>query len=229
MSFERSSSIALCVWPGLSSLWLNGRWSGLLSAIGFTALLNAALLGSFVWPRLFESNYLLALWAATGIFWVWSAISSWLDLPKEIIGNRSVSPEQTQLLQQAQVEFLGGHFDEARLLLQRLIRQNPGDVDGRIFLASVYRHNSQCDLARMEIEKLQKYDLSYKWQDEIVRELELIQRDELEELEETNETESQDTFDDSSADDFQKRPANDNEDPVLLPISQTVIREKRVA
>ena len=223
MGRERSSAIVLCLWPGLTRLWLSGRWSGLLTAVGFTFLLNAALSGAFVWPQLFDMQYLTGIWLATAMFWIWSAIASWINLPDELVGNNLARPEQTELLYQAQTEYLGGHYEESISLLQRLLKLNPKDVDGRFLLASNYRHQFKWDLAKEEIQNLQRFDLSVKWQNEITRELELIERSEQEELEE----ESSDRF--SEILDESDDRSNNFEEPTILPINQRDTSRKKAA
>ena len=59
------------LWPGLPHLWVKGSWAGLALAIGFTLLLNLAILNLLVWPELMEPRAkwvggvaLLLLWLA---------------------------------------------------------------------------------------------------------------------------------------------------------------------
>jgi hypothetical protein len=42
----------LCLWPGLARLWLRGDLRGLLAAVGFAGLLNAALVATLIWPEI---------------------------------------------------------------------------------------------------------------------------------------------------------------------------------
>ena len=40
---------AVCIWPGLPSLWERGSWAGLGLAVVFAGLLNVLLVASTVW------------------------------------------------------------------------------------------------------------------------------------------------------------------------------------
>ncbi|MCO6459073.1 MAG: tetratricopeptide repeat protein [Pirellulaceae bacterium] len=170
----RASAWILCVWPGLAALWLRGRWSGLGTAIAFGMLLNASLLAQFASRQPWHPSVLGSLWLAVAGVWcggLWWAIR----LLRQGAAEPARALEQ-DLFIQAQGEYLRGHWFEAEALLERLLRSFPDDVDGRLMLASIYRHTRRWDEASRQLDRLQRLERSSKWQLEIMQERKLLAR-----------------------------------------------------
>lgn len=174
--------VILCSWPGLPGLWYRGQASSLLVAAGFSILLNLALVSTFLWPWSLGETFPLVTWPIILLVWMTSACVTYKSLPDLM----SVSPIPTHpedrssisndtLFIQAQSEYLKGHWPEAESLLRRNLQTSPRDIEARLLLATLLRHNRRLDDASEELENLLKYDQSINWISEIRREQKLIE------------------------------------------------------
>jgi len=171
--------VLLCGWPGLAGLWCRGYVSSLLVAIGFSILLNLALIATFIWPWSLGEMFPLAAWPIIFLVWGTSAYLTHKQLP-DLLSVRPIStPEQPQpsdtLFIQAQSEYLRGHWSEAESLLDRCLQQWPRDAEARLLMATLLRHSRRLDEAAAELEHLLRYDESKNWISEIYREQKLIE------------------------------------------------------
>ena len=195
----------LCGWPGLPQLWLRGSYPALVFAIGFSIVLNLALVSTFIWPSLFGDIVPAIAWPVIFLVWLvttWGATQSVEDLsglPKmsseqeriafsaEKSGRiNSDDPSELErekshtLFNQAQREYLRGHWTEAESLLKRRLKLAERDIEARLLLATLYRHTKRLDLANEQLLQLGKYDESVHWKFEISRERQLIELVEVE-------------------------------------------------
>ena len=170
--------ILLCGWPGLARLWYRGQWSGLALAIGFSILLNTALVASFLWPWYLGELFPFVAWPTLFLGWFFSARESYAKLPDLMsggsVGESNESELSATLFNQAQREYLKGHWEEARLLLNRRLAIQPRDMESRLLLATTFRRSSQFVDALRQLELMERFDESVKWLFEINRERELI-------------------------------------------------------
>jgi hypothetical protein len=166
----------LMMWPGLASLWTRGDARGLLLAIGFSTGLNVALVDTFIWPELFELGSPLLIW--TALLAVWLAGFYWARRSQraEVISPLATEDEGDALFIQAQTEYLSGHWDEAAWILQRMLARCPRDIEARLLLATLCRHQRRFDAAADQLRMLQKLDESQGWSREIAREADLIRK-----------------------------------------------------
>ena len=170
----RAAQWITCCWPGLSGLWLQGRWSGLVTAIGFAVLLNVAMASQFLWVQVVSQQGLAILWAIAFLAWCggfWQAARHVYRLPP-----RPLRQGEVDLFIQAQGEYLRGHWFEAEAILERLVNSNPQDVDAHLMLAGLYRHTKRRVEATERLRQLKQIDGAAKWQLEVRQEFELLQR-----------------------------------------------------
>jgi hypothetical protein len=163
---------AVYFWPGLPQLAHYGSWAGLLLAIGATVLLNAALLGSFVWSELIASDVRIISWLCLGIVWsVSGGFSAWWDFRRRSRppGNGSSDPYSEAL-----DHYLKGNWFEAERAANRLLRNNSRDLEARLMLATLLRHTKRFDDATRQLNILVRLEGSKKWEVEIRREGELL-------------------------------------------------------
>lgn len=175
----RWGPLLLCSWPGLARLWYRGYWSSLLVAIGFSILVNIALVSSFLWPWSLGDTFPFVVWPVILAVWTASARISYRNLPDlmavgqppgETMGDASAT-----LFIQAQREYLKGHWTESESLLTRRLDRQPRDIEARLLLATLYRHQRQMQKATSELLNLERFDESIHWEFEIRRERELIE------------------------------------------------------
>ena len=174
--------VIMCSWPGLPGLWYRGQASSLLVAAGFSILFNLALVSTFLWPWSLGETFPLVTWPIILLIWMTSACVTYKSLPDLM----SVAPIPTHpedlssisndtLFIQAQSEYLKGHWPEAESLLRRNLQTSSRDIEARLLLATLLRHNRRLDDASEELENLLKYDQSINWISEIRREQQLIE------------------------------------------------------
>ncbi len=163
-----------CFWPGLSRLWFCGQWRGLVWATLFAGLVNSLLLTSFLWPELVSPTIRSAMWFFAVGVWVASAWGSLRHLP-QLLNSRGEIEVDT-LFQQAQSEYLKGHWYEAETLLAQRLQVDGRDVDSRLMMATLYRHTGRYDQAKSALATLQRMESAEKWEFEINQELQLLRR-----------------------------------------------------
>ena len=170
--------ILLCGWPGLAGLWFRGHFSSLLLAIGFSVLLNVALISSFLWPWSLGETFPAVAWPLILLVWSVSAVLAYRRLPDylAIPASEKVADQRSgdTLFIQAQSEYLKGHWEEAKSLLKRQLNQNHRDVEARLLLATLFRHTRQFTAASQMLREIEKFDEAYEWRFEISRERELL-------------------------------------------------------
>lgn len=175
----RWGPIMLCGWPGLPGLWYRGQMSSLLVAVGFSILLNLALVSSFLWRWSLGETFPLVAWPIILLIWstsAWVAHQRLTDLMSVPSSEKVADPDRPDtLFIQAQREYLGGHWEEAESLLQRRIANAPRDVEARLLLVTLFRHTRRLDQARDQLSEMQRYDEALEWEFESDREQQLIE------------------------------------------------------
>ncbi len=152
------------LWPGLPQLWRHGLWWGLALAVGFGVLLNTLLMASFVWVELLSAGTLRLAWIAIGILWLGSAAASawhsWGVVPR-------VSGSAEAMFRAALCEYLKGNWFEAEQTLGRLLQMRPRDVEARLMLATLLRHNARYSEASEQLSQLELLQDAKRWALEI--------------------------------------------------------------
>ena len=177
-------SALLCCWPGLPGLWYRGRWTSLILAIAFAVLLNLTIVASFIWTGIFEDDAFPAIaWPMLLLIWFASVVIARRNMPDVMSLTKfdSISTADTEtaesidaLFIEARREYLRGHWDEARSLLQRQLKRHSRDIESRLMLATLFRHTRQFDEATEQLNWIEKYDPAIHWKNEIARERELL-------------------------------------------------------
>ncbi|MDA8563475.1 tetratricopeptide repeat protein, partial [Mariniblastus sp.] len=76
---------------------------------------------------------------------------------------------------QAQHEYLSGDWQAAESLLRQRLGRFPRDVESRLLLATLLRHDRRLEQASDQLDTMTKLDESHAWDFEIRRERRLIQ------------------------------------------------------
>lgn len=156
-----------CAWPGLPALWLRGRWSGLGWALLFSAVLNTALLATFVWQEWLSWAMTATLWISAASLWALGCWQSLTQLPG-LLGT-TVDPQADQKLVDAQCAYLQGRYYEAEQTLRRLLHLQPDDPEARLLLASVYRRTHRKREALEALKRLAESPRGNRWLFEATR------------------------------------------------------------
>lgn len=198
----RWGQLLLCGWPGLAQLWLRGSYPALFLAIGFSILLNLALVSTFLWPALLGDTFPVIAWPILLSAWLASAIVSFkmigeLSVPPPMAAQQERSGFSTEnsgksnndcqteltgvishtLFNRAQREYLKGHWSETESLLKQQLNQTERDIEARLLLATLYRRTRRLDDASEHLKQIEKFDDSVHWSFEIDRERQLIEID----------------------------------------------------
>ena len=155
---------AIYAWPGLPQLWRCGQWQGLAAAVGFGVLLNLLLMASFVWVELLSPPWLKAGWLLAGLVWFsaagWSMWHGWGVAPRRVQSAEA-------MFREALSEYLRGNWFEAEQILGRLLELRPRDVEGRLLLATLLRHNGRFKEALDQLARLELLSDARVWKQEI--------------------------------------------------------------
>jgi hypothetical protein len=163
-------SRTLCCWPGLAGLWLRGQWSSLLVAVGFSLILNLALVSTFVWPGVLGTPVKQLMWPLVVSVWLLFGWKSWCFLKRCEPSSPEPGQDDDGLFIQAQTEYLKGDYSAVeRLLVERLQAQSR-DAESRLLLVSLYRRTGRVEQARRQLDLLQRLDDSIRWRFEMDRE-----------------------------------------------------------
>jgi hypothetical protein len=161
------------LWPGLPELWLGGHWTGLAKAIGAAAMLNAVLIGGFGWSELINSGTRNILLAAVGLLWMASAVAGYMQTNRR--ADRKPNTRAKDTFEQALDLYLKGDHFQAECLLVEMLGRNERDLDARLMLATLYRHNRRYEEAGKQLDTLARFEGIEKWTLEIERERLLIE------------------------------------------------------
>ena len=201
----RWGQLLLCGWPGLAQLWLRGSYPALFWAIGFSILLNLALVSTFLWPALLGDTFPVIAWPILFCIWLGSTLISLrmideLSVPPqmaaeqersgfsdEIVGKTdndcqsdSTGEISHTLFNRAQREYLKGHWSETESLLKARLNQTERDIEASLLLATLYRRSNRFVEAAQQLEQIVKFDDSVHWSFEIDRERQSIELDRAE-------------------------------------------------
>ena len=186
----RALSSMTCLWPGLAALWLRGRWAGLLEAATFAGALNFALIATFGPADWAASSLWMrgAAWVLVLGFWVLGIRRGLGELSRPRPAATPVQPQLDEWFQQAQTEYLRGHWIEAETLLSKLLVQRPHDAEARLLLASILRRTARLAGARKTLTEMSSDESAARWTWEIQAELARISASEEEQPELTGES-----------------------------------------
>lgn len=161
------------LWPGLPQICREGAWSGLATAIGFAALVNLGLSASLLWSELFVSGVRNLVWVAVVVVWGVSAAISYRRSSR--LPSQSNYHPARDTYGEALDHYLKGNWFESEHLLQGLLANNPRDLDARLMLATLFRRTDRGHEAGRQLDQLERFDGSEKWETEISRERKLLE------------------------------------------------------
>jgi hypothetical protein len=159
-------------WPGLPQLWWRGTWQSLSVAVAFTALLNGALLTSLLEGVSWSPWVVVALWVGVCMFSLGTCLTRVFD-QSEVV-SREMHRQREAIFQEAQVEYLKGHWFEAEKRARELLTSHSTDAEARLLLISILRRGNRLSEANKQIDRLNKCIDSFPWQREIEQESERV-------------------------------------------------------
>lgn len=163
---------------------MRGSWAGLLVAVGFTALANVLLLASLVFGEWIPLETQLVGYGALTVVWL---LARWqtraerranlavADEHDEADGSttelsQGVPAERDVLFREAQGHYLRNDWVATEQLLLKLLKQDSRDVESRLMLATLWRHQGRGREARRQLDRLGRLEAAEPWQHEIAAE-----------------------------------------------------------
>jgi predicted Zn-dependent protease len=144
-------------------------------ATAFAVLLNFALAGTadlaLAGERRLTPLYAMGIWVLVLGFWGIGAWAGLRERRRSALVSGKTDPQLEHWFCEAQTEYLKGHWIEAETALSKLLARRPGDVEGRLLLASVLRRTRRLAEARAMLEQLGGPDAACRWGWEIRTEL----------------------------------------------------------
>lgn len=174
---------AVCLWPGLPTAWFRGVARGLVVALVFTWCICWLLLATFVWPDWISVVILRLLWIFAIGTWFVSMIRNCLTLPGLLASSDARS---SQLLVEAQGDYLRGNWFEAEAKLLQVLHLHSRDAESLLLLAGVLRRTKRHPAALRRLGQLELLDSAAGWYFEIQREKKLIEQAMAEEDDQSN-------------------------------------------
>jgi hypothetical protein len=163
-------------WPGLWRVWHGGWLHGLAIAVAFSLLLNATLLAVFTWPEWGTGRLRLALLTMSIAAWIAGWIDSrYLRRRWQLTCQRD---PQLDLFLAARGEYLKRNWQLAERLLQELLQETPEDVEAKLMLATLLRHEGRLAEAKEQLRRLQRWSRAAAWNLEIRQEWERLSKQE---------------------------------------------------
>ncbi len=168
-------------WPGLPQLWIGGSWAGLLVAVGFTALANVLLLATLVFDAWLPSRMLLAGYSVLAVVWLavrWQSRAERQALCLDVTEDEAMDDEATDqspaerdlLFREAQGHYLSNDWVATEQVLLKLLKQDARDVESRLMLATLWRHQGRGAEALRQLDRLERLEAAETWQHEIAAE-----------------------------------------------------------
>ncbi|MCA9237681.1 MAG: tetratricopeptide repeat protein [Planctomycetales bacterium] len=163
------------LWPGLPHVWTRGSWAGLGLAVGFTALANALLVVTLVWPRWLPSRVQAGGGVLLATVWLlaWlDARADWRRYLSEWASGESGDPAERsdRLYREALASYLAGDLVAAEQTITRLLKLDRRDAEARLLLATLLRRSGRATEATAELDRLEQLETAGPWLAEIAAE-----------------------------------------------------------
>ena len=174
----RVACLLMGLWPGCNNLWRRGEWTALGHAIAFTWLFIGLLATTFLWPGALSSSWTALGWGAWGVWWcgfLWlrqTGPKLPVETPRD--SENSAPMASPDLLIQAQVEYLRGHWFECQELLEKQVESSRDDVEARLLLATLFRRRGQPQQAERHLRLIEQQGSGDAWATELHAERQLL-------------------------------------------------------
>lgn len=137
-------------------------------ALLFMVVLQAAWIGTFVWPAYLTTWETHLLWWALAVCVVGSVLYQTLYVAW--LGETNPAKCSETILQQAQALYLQGNYFEAEELLVPYVSVGQWDVEAGLWLASIYRRTGRLEAASVVLQTLESLERGEIWSMEIRQE-----------------------------------------------------------
>lgn len=163
------------LWPGLPWLWLRGSLTGLVLALAFAVVLDAAVIVTWIWNDLVELPVAIGIWTAAATIFVASTASAIQAFPPPLALGRDAAADV--LFVAARDAYLARDWTTAEAGLRTLLARYPTDGEAQLLLATLLRRVGRGAEARGALEQLSRADSGAAWRTAIARELDRLDAD----------------------------------------------------
>jgi hypothetical protein len=150
-------------------------------AVGFTVLANTMLLASLVYREWITGDALWIGYSALAVTWLlalWQSLAVRRGSIAEAAADESSEPAPSeekrsqldQIFREAQQRYLESDWVATEKLLLKLLKRDARDVEGRLMLATLWRHQGRHEEALRQLDRLERLEAAEKWQHEIAAE-----------------------------------------------------------
>ncbi len=150
-------------------------------AVGFTALANTMLLASLVWREWLSGDALRIGYAALAVIWLtawWLSRTQRREARAETTVDGLPDAAETnarrsqldEMFREAQLRYLVNDWIAAEQELLKLLKQDARDVEARLMLATLWRHQGRREEALRQLDRLERLEAADKWREEIAAE-----------------------------------------------------------
>jgi hypothetical protein len=150
-------------------------------AVGFTALVNVLAAATLVWTQWLTANVRWTAAATLAVVWLLAWLEGRADwrrfLAERSTGDGEVnSPvmRSDRWFCEAQGAYLAGDWVSAEQTLLKLLKHDSRDIEARLMLATLWRHEGRHEAAIEELDRLERLEASRGWKSEITWERERI-------------------------------------------------------
>lgn len=145
------------------------------------------LLASFVYRQWITGDALWIGYGALAVTWL-LALRQSLAVRRESIAEASADESSEvaeseerrsqldQMFREAQQRYLESDWVAAEQLLLKLLKHDARDVESRLMLATLWRHQGRHDEALRQLDRLERLEAADKWRHEIAAEREQIKQ-----------------------------------------------------
>lgn len=165
----RAARYLTLVWPGLPWLWLRGSLMGLVLALAFAVILDAAIVTTWIWCELVELPAAIGIWTAAAAILVVGTVSAVQAFPPPIRLGRDAATDA--LFVAARDAYLARDWTGAEAGLRTLLVRSPTDGEAQLLLGTLLRRVGRVTEARAALEHLSRADSGAPWRSAIEREL----------------------------------------------------------
>ena len=165
----RAARCLTLAWPGLPWLWLRGSLMGLVLALAFAVVIDAAVIVTWIWSDLVELPVAIGVWTAAAAIFVVSTVSAVQAFPPPIPLGRA--EERLGAGVAARDAYLARDWTAAEAGLRTLLARSPTDGEAQLLLGTLLRRVGRREEARDALEKLSRADVGQAWLAVIDREL----------------------------------------------------------
>jgi len=171
----RAVRLLTILWPGLPWLWLRGSLTGLVLALAFAVVLDAAVVVTWIWNELVELPVAIGIWTAAAAIFVASTASAIQSFPPPLVLGRDAAADA--MFVAARDAYLARDWTTAEAGLRTLLARFPTDGEAQLLLATLLRRVGRGAEARVALEQLSHADSGAAWRTAIARELDRLDAD----------------------------------------------------